>query len=431
MEESRVVSQASTSDDTQREIEADLQFLLDAQADGLIRGLGSSSLEGGNSTGSVTPTVESVRHSSTSRQPKSTRRQPGLRSARKGIHNSIVALSALKDEELKDVQRQIEDNEKTSRQIDSWEKKRQGLQDASANVDSSEEMVRVQRLKQEADMLQADINKIELQLTEMKTRHRQLLRQAENVENAVQAKMASYSSSLCMLEEDIQKFLRLHDTQPTASANSRIYELPSGKLHPQGRNLETLRESLGEQRHSIQRQQERHEHEKSAYEEGASMWKEAVTEISALEKQLRAGMRRPTSPGSQSAWEDPPSNPIGTQNLNEILAEMDTVITSLEEKHRIAEERHWSLLIAAIGAELDALRQGKEILHGVLGIATESLVDTNGHQVTKSSSHDEIHELDKSFETARPLESRASDSGDDHDEPDPELLFSRQDADNE
>jgi hypothetical protein len=125
------------------------------------------------------------------------------------------------------------------------------------------------------------------------------------------------------------------------------------------------------------------------------------------------------------------------ERLRELLVQMGTVIEDLQAKSRQAEEKNWKLLIAAIGAELDALEQGKHILETVLG-ETQSepepvSVDEDARDdiaISDLDSGDEIRGLDKSFETAR---RRASNDarGDTDDEPDPELLFSRQDTDTE
>ncbi|KXS97506.1 hypothetical protein AC578_4612 [Pseudocercospora eumusae] len=428
--ESAVVEKPFDLDDRQQQLEADLQFLLDAQAEGLIRGLEAGSLDERSSTGSTTPTAQSVRSSSARRPRKSLRRQPGLKSARKGIYNSIVALAGLKEEELLGVDAKVRDKERILGQIDAWEKKREGLREASHNVDSSEDTIRSQRLQQEADALQAEINQVELQLEEMKTRHRKLLRQAAAVENSVQAKMASYSNSLRQLEDDIQRFLNLRpesaDPRPSSSeGKASIWQLPKKR-----RNLDLAREYWTEQRDSNVNQRADVEFEKAALVEGATLWREAVAEINDFEKELRVGMSQlPSSPGSHSAWEEPPETDAA-QSLKELLAKMETVIVALQTKLQTAEERNWRLLMAALGAELDALRRGKQILLGALNQAsgddvtttTNGDVDSNDAPLEKTDSGDEIRALDQSFVTTRPV-SHISDAEDD--EPPPELLFSQ------
>ncbi|KJX94504.1 hypothetical protein TI39_contig4185g00003 [Zymoseptoria brevis] len=426
--ESAVLEKTSPFDDRQEELQADLQFLLDAQADGLIRGLEGGRADERSSAGSTTPTMQSAKSASgKSRRPP--RRQPGLRSARKGIYRSILALAALKDKELQDVERSIHGSKKTLARINTWEQKREGLREASHHVDDSEETIRVQRLRTEADAVQAEINKVELQLMEMKTRHRKLTRQAAAIENSVQAKMASYTSSLQMLEEDIQKFLSFKPVDSTSPPRSRDGIQSVWQLPPKRRNLEMAKEYWTEQHKVVELQRKQTEFEKSALVDGAAMWEETISEITAFEKRLRSEMSTLT-PDSPSAWEDPPSA-TAPERLRDILDQIDTVTESLQDKLKTADERGWKLLVVAIGAELDALIKGKEILVDVLeasggGHHSEKEPQEhlgNGKPAVKSAD-EEIRELDMSFATARAARSgNVSDADDDH--PDPELLFSK------
>lgn len=431
--ESVITEKPSPFNERQHELEADLQYLLDAQAEGLIRGLQGGSLDDRSSTGSTTPTIQSVRSASSRRQRKPVRRQLGLRSARKGIFNSIVALSALKDDELKNIDNEATQVNITLEQIEDWEQRRQGLKEASGNVDSSEDTVRVERLKQEADALQVEINQVEMQLGDMKSRHRKLMRQAAAVENSVQAKMASYSSSLRMLEEDIQKFLSVRPPEDEQQPQPQDGKLSIWQLPPKRRNLDMAKEYWKEQQEMTSDREKVHQYEKDALVEGAQMWRDSVVEITEFEKRLRneTSSLRPASPNSQSAWEEPASTTKPDDRLKDLLRAMDGLIITLDKRYRTADEKSWRLLIAAIGAELDAMRRGRQILAGVLNVVSENLVDTNGNTQTPSDTGEEIRALDRSFELPRPVGGSVSDTTDEHDEPDPELLFSRQDTDTE
>lgn len=423
----RFVEKPTEVEEKQQELEADLQFLLDAQAEGLIQGLEGGNVDDRSSTGSTTPTVHGTRSPVPRRMRPPRRRQPGLRSARKGIYSSIIALANLKNGELQNVHAEVHEHDATLGQIEAWEKKRQGLHEASRNVDSEEETIRVQRLKQEADALQVEINRVELSLTEMKTRHRKLVSQAAAMENSVQARIASYTESLRLLENDIQKFLRrspdgLH-ARPLAASSAEV-KASVWQLPPQRRNLDLAKAYWNEQREQALQHAEDTKFEKSALIEGAGMWREAVTEVTDFEKQLRTEMSalRPSSPNSQSAWDDPPSTSISdnehADRMQHILEKIDNVAESLHAKLQKAEERNWKLLQAALGAELDALSRGKQILASALSAAGSKSPETGGHELKKANSSEEIDALDKSFSASRAV-------NDDDEEPPPELLFSK------
>lgn len=429
------IERISQPDDRQLELEADLQFLLDAQADGLIRGLGGAGAGSGDkpadrsSAGSTTPTMQSIQSTSTRRVRKPARRQPGLRSARKGIYRSIVALASLKDEELHEIDVAIRGNQETLEQIETWETKRKGLREASRSLDGNEETIRIQRLRSEANSVQEEIFKVELQLSEMKTKHDKLLKQAAAIENSVQAKMASYTSSLRMLEGDIQKFLSFKPSEEEngpvlCEGKSSVWQLP-----PKRRNLEMAKEYWSEQHASAMSQRKQTEIEREALVEGASLWQETVTEITDFEKQLRAEMATlaPSLTDSHSAWEEPPTA-TATERLQGLIEQMDHLTASMQRKLTVSHGQNWKLLIVAIGAELDALRRGRDILAGVLGNTnneTKDEVVSSGDFAEGGDVGEIIEQLDKSFMTARGAVAEHSDAEDD-DHPNPELLFSKQ-----
>ena len=428
--QSAIISKPTPLQDRQSELEADLQFLLDAQSEGLLRGLEGGMVDDQASTGSTTPTAQSVRSASARRAPRAARRKPGLRSSRKGIYNAIRALSTVKDEELQSIDEDISEKERTLEQIDEWEKKKSGLQDASKTVESNEDTVRVQRLRQQADNLQAEINHVELQLSDMKARHRKLVRQATAVENSVQAKMASYTSSLRMLEEDVQRFLSLEPTQDDSRSPSRhgsgsMWELPAER-----RTLQMAKEDWNGAKESLMQQKEETVFEKEALDEGAVVWKEVVTQVTEFERQLRAEMTNlSTVTGNRDATSDA-SQGDASQRLREVLHQMRSLTETLESKFELAKERNWNLLIAAIGAELEAIRKGRELLENVLRSAEgqpEEPVEPPEEDQLIPNAGDEIQKLDESFETKR----RLSNGTESEDDPDPELLFSKHDTDTE
>lgn len=428
---STVFEQPLPSDTREDDLHADLQFLLDAQAEALARGLEAGKASDGGSTGSTTPTAASARGSSARPTRKPARKRIGLRSARKGLYTTITALSGIKSEELQGLDAEAEDTERKLQQIETWNAKRKGLEDASSGVDTSEETVRVQRLQQEADALQDSIQEVEMQLADMKGRHRKLARRIAAAENSTQAKLASYTQSMSLLEADVQKFLSLQPAGAPARPEASNGRLSVWQLPPKRRTLDMAKEFFTEEKELVAEQRRRVEQEKEALEDGSLMWKEVAVAVTEFEKRVRAEMPGADMSNSGHAWDDAPEA-TPTDRLKELLSQMDAIIEELQAKFEKAEEKNWKLLIAAIGAELDALRQGRVILKSVLGEAPAEFVGADAGNddesaVSELDSGDEIRGLDKSFETAR----RRTSNGDTDDEPDPELLFSRQDTDTE
>ena len=429
--------------DRQTELEQDLQYLLDAQAEGLIKGLeGGGGLDDGASTGSTTPTARSVRSASGRRSGKPVKKRPGLRSARKGLYNTMLALSAVKDDELNGISSDLHEKDGQIEQIDEWEKKKTGLQEAASNVESNEETVQVQRLREQAESVETEIRDLERQLENRRVQHRKLMRQVSAVENEVQARMASYTNSLRLLEQDVQKFLSItppRDSMPeTQSMNGTMRE-SVWQLPPKRRTLSLAREQYTHDRSATVSQQRAVEREKDALEAGAAVWKDVVTSITAFENRMREDMRVERQSPDEA-----------TSRLKALLEHMGVLITELEGKVEVARGKEWNLLIAAIGAEVDALERGRELLEGVLGVERaeprgeerggdlleDGAASTEGEERNggSESGSEEIRELEKSFETARRARRPSDgprggggagglDSEDEH--PDPELLFSQ------
>ncbi|KAI7089066.1 hypothetical protein KC356_g2788 [Hortaea werneckii] len=448
-QKSVIFEKPSPLQDRQTELEADLQFLLDAQAEGLAAGLdGGATGREHASTGSTTPTALSVPSSAAKRGNRPIRKRPGLKSARRGIYNSILALSAIKEDEMRDVDFHVQNKEEALHRMDEWEQKRLGLQNATRKTDDSEETIRAQRLRKEADVLQQDIDRVEMQLADMKGRHRKLMRQVQQAENSVQAKLASYTTSLNLLEKDIQKFLSLKPSRGQTESRYRDVGQSMWELPTERRTLEMARGQYTDERDAVLQQRQGIEREKAVLDEGAEVWKDVMLQVADFEKRLRSEMASLPISTSMSAWEDPPQadeERAKADRTRDLLNHLETKIELLDAHFKQAEEEHWSLLIAAIGAELDALRQGRQILRNILDIAEDQAPDrddapatgdllqprrdTNG--VPQGLENDgeagrEIAELDQSFETARPTTQRIAEAERESDEdPDPELLFSK------
>lgn len=416
--QSLVIAPDNPLQDRQSELEADLQFLLDAQAEGLVKGLegGAGLSDDQTSNGSTTPTARSMGSAiSQHARRRATRPKPGLRSARKGIYTSMLALSTLKDNEIAEAEEDVHASEDKLSQISEWETKKAGLREATRTLDGDEETVRAQRLRHEAEVLQREISAVELQLADMKGRHRRLVGQLEAVENAVQARLASYTSSLRLLEEDVRKFLTLEES----SADVRDGRSPAGGRR---RTLELAKQRWTEERGMSMERRQAIGHEKSALDDGAALWKDVVTQVTDFERRLRAEVSKMSgaSPLESPAAED------NSQTLAGLLEHMARLMHELESSFDIAQERKWNLLIAAIGAELDALGRGKRLLENLLhpGTGGDQRSEEDTHQPSvDDASAQEILELDNSFdETSRRRLSNGTDS-----DPDPDLLFSRRD----
>ena len=141
----------------EKQLQADLQALLDAQSEGLIAGLSGGAEDNASSDGfaASTPSTMSVRDD---RGPlpsiKSGKRKLGLRAARRGILLAIRELADVKRDEGLAIGESMARDADFLRQIDDWLKKRAGLEMEIRHIDGAEEGRRLVRLRAQGSSLQ-------------------------------------------------------------------------------------------------------------------------------------------------------------------------------------------------------------------------------------------------------------------------------------
>lgn len=426
----------------QRQLEAQLQLLLDAQADGLLSALdlppSSVADEDAQSTGSSTPTATDrhARPIQSAKPPK-----PALRDARLGLYATIRRLAQLKAQESQYLTPTLDHFASIVAQLDTWDKKRQALQTKTSHVRSGTDQQRAYDLHKQADDMQNDISDLEEKLARLKAHQHTLRAQAQEIENTVDARVTSYTTSLTLLNDHVRDFLA-HDSLDqwpaimTASDMNRFWKMPR-----ENRTLETARDLFSRERDSLLQRRQANDAERDALEEGAVVWKDTVKQVSAFESKLAKAMshmNKHSTPRSTS-----PSDAFAT--TKDLLSLLEENTIELEERHKLAETRNWKLLVCAIGAELEAFLKGKQILEAALA-STDDRTDLDqandrangsgsleGAQTPRGSRHDDseaISNLDKAF-AAKAAVSSASDTDTEDDGPDPELLISHQDTDTE
>ncbi|GAB7338368.1 hypothetical protein MBLNU457_4668t1 [Dothideomycetes sp. NU457] len=418
----------------QKQIEADLQLLLDAQSEGLIAGLeGESVAEGGALLENSTLTVRSHCLSSPSPSSNGPPKKMDLLRARRGLYVKIRQLAMLKAEERTGLDEEVEQCTATVNQLRSWDERRVVLQDRRTKLQEGQHQQKAREIREEANHMQQEIDDIEARLAKMKRLQSQLRKNADMVENSLQAKMSTCERDLADLEREIKDFEPESGPSQLNSINDTSGSDRTG-IHPvQKKKLEQALDIWSAKRDAVLESQAQMQTETEALEEGAVVWKDVVKEVTQFERGLREDMA------------DLNSHDSGRENaqshMRNILAKMDQAIMSFESKYKLAETRNWKLLIAAIGAELHAFQKGKQVLEAALDMSNPELFqDGNGEAEPEASSvmtaraaeehdqGDEIHGLDDAFEANRSPR-HVSDTDTEDDGPDPNLLLSHQDTD--
>ncbi|KAF9735543.1 hypothetical protein PMIN06_000530 [Paraphaeosphaeria minitans] len=416
-----------------RHLEQQLQELLDAQADGLMSGLaGKDSNKSDDlvSNGSTTPTVSSVRSSSRSGDSDTAshslprKKKVGLTAARKGIYKRIQQLASVKAEELNYLDQDLHDLDGIVGQTDTWTKKRARLEQKIREIEQGESnFARTKALHTEASNLERAIRQKEDELAALKARHRSVLSELESGENAVEAKLSSYKTSLAILDRNVASFLaRPPDTSHVSLSPSSYLSLP-----PPRRTLDMAYEYWADEHTQLVDKCEQVDIERAALDEGAILWNDVVRRITSFETVLQDMMQ-------------PSSAALAPAN---IIAKMDATIKYLEEKVNFVKSRDWNLLFLAIGAELEAFKQGKDVLEDAFDLKTSKKGKVRAVESLVGADVDETHadgeeEVSRSAiripqsppkPSASPPKPQPNFFDTDNEDPDPELMISHQDTD--
>lgn len=370
-------------------IEKNLQVLIDAQSDGLLAGLAGQQQGNALSDSSHTPTpsdLGSPRRSSVASVKQPTVKNIGLRAAREGIFKSIHDLLKLREEEREILTFRETERKDALSKIEEFNSKVSGLEEAISTIYDGDENQRSRSLQEEARNLEADIHDLETELFEMKARHRHIVNEISQVGNSVDAKLSSYTTSLSMLQSDIRKYLRNPPLQPLSSSEATFYSLPHKR-----RTLDMAQEHWNTEQMELRKRQTEVDSEIVALEEGAGVWKDVVAEVSGFEKRLKSEMRQSILQSqSQHLRPDGPSGSKGeTKRAKAIIEDLEHTARRVEQQLRVAEEKCWNLLICCISAELEALREAREMLLNTYNVSEEELWPTHNRETTREDEHDD------------------------------------------
>ncbi|KAF2476468.1 uncharacterized protein BDR25DRAFT_390986 [Lindgomyces ingoldianus] len=409
-----------------RHLEQQLQELLDAQADGLMSGLAGNdnSQDESFSNGSTTPTVSSIRGNDRSAEngeygPHPRKRKIGLNAARRGIFRRIQQLAAVKAEEMDMLDQDLRDLQAIWEKTDIWTHKRSRLEKRISDIGGEGTGARAKALQEDASKLEQEIRQKEEELWALKARHRRMLDELADSENSMEAKLSSYKASLSILDKEIASFLaRPPDTDHISLSPSPFLSLP-----PKRRTLEMAHDYWKDEHSRLAEKCQEVDIDRAALDEGAVLWNNVVKRVVDFEAKLQNHMQQ----AGRNSGADP----------SNLLSQMETAISFLEEKMDLATSRNWNLLVCAIGAELEAFKQGQEILQEVLGLSmkvkgkakvSNDLIDTESSN-TESEDEGSLSaiRIGRSPKPSIPLKPKFFDTDDE--DPDPELMISHQDTD--
>ncbi|KAI9931014.1 hypothetical protein ASPWEDRAFT_34455 [Aspergillus wentii DTO 134E9] len=372
-------------------IQRTLQVLIDAQSEGLVAGLGGPRQDDSFSSGSYTPNSSepgSSRGPSTIPVRQPVQKKIGLRSAREGIFKSIYDLLKLREEEREILTFRFDERKEALIEIDEFSSKRTGLEKSISTIHNNRESQRSHELQQEARGLEEDIRELETKLFEMKAKHQHVIYEITQIENSVESKLSSYKASLSLLDSDIRNYLQNPPFQPMSSTSADQPTFYS--LNPKRRTLDMAQEHWRNEQAELQKRQREVDLEIQALEEGGGVWKQVTSEVSDFEKRLKTEMRQFIQTQSQLLKPDGPSGSKSEEDrVRGILDDLESTTHRIEDHLELAEEKNWNLLVCCIAAELEALKEARELLIGAFNVSGEDLWPDSKGKSPEKGHHDD------------------------------------------
>ncbi|KAL5353018.1 hypothetical protein ACLOAV_001047 [Pseudogymnoascus australis] len=351
----------------ERALQAEIQELLDAQSAGLLRDRAPKPQNGSRSTSRFPP------------KPATTPRT--LHTARLGILralHSLLELSQAKHSILLTTHTTLQS---TLRQLTHWQRKLADLDSkihalspppTSASAPHSSSPHRNQSsphnenavLPNDLPTIDREISNLEARLYTLRAHRHLLARALLEQRSRHEAQASSWVGAKREVEAEVSSWLR----RPTEALSldgevaGETQELDAFLALPPGRRtlggaIEAVRAVMAE----VAGQMESVEREGDAVERGAGVWEGVLEKILTFEKELRGWMKG------------------GGAGAEGVLEKMGGVGREIEGCAEVAEREGWTLLVCAIGAELEAWREGEGVLKGVVrGFSPEGAKEGRG-----------------------------------------------------
>lgn len=410
----------------ERALQREIQKLLDQQASGLVAGSGGTTSEtdfdgrsevDGSSASSTfysAATSKSRMINSLHMPTRSTAdgnvipvRQPtprkplGLHSARAGLRKSMAALLELKADEDAHVEAALAQRKDALSYLNRMSSRRDKIYaELHTLEDDSEEPLgkELRELSSEHDNLSQEIKLLEEKLVGMRNRRRHLRDRIDNVNNRREAGLSGYRAAGRDIDSEVQNFIHRPPIVPLDldaigdigqnSAAKPSLESPGGleflRLRPERRTVSMARAWWEGEISILEDRKAKILSDRQALDEGAAVWSEVTQLVADFESGLRKMVKSSLTSVRQGAADTQQAT------LRKQLASMDSVVAELEKRLQLAEEKHWNLLICAIGAELEAFVQAKDMLSSALDPVDDE--DQEGSSTTGAPEDGEVSE---------------------------------------
>lgn len=371
----------------QRAIVADVQHFLQVQEDVLTGGGDGVNASDSRSATPTTPVISSrypgrsvsflepVTRSGPGgeiipvRQPRM--KKLGISGARMGISRSLAELANIKAEEDASLTAALSARKQALTKLRKLATRQNGIAEELHALETDDE----EPLKRELEDLDnehigvcTEIRDLEKRLAALKSRRRHLEGQMDDVKNRREAGLSGYKNALKEVDNTVKGFLARPPVKPldlmalTDNTQDDIEQPPSPggvefmHLRPERRTIDMAREWWEAEISILEIRQAQVCTERTALVEGGEIWEEVANIVLDFEADLRKQM---TESNTDEKGKD--RQPTVAETLKRQHDNIDGVVACLDERLRVAEEKGWNLLIAAIGAELMAFKEAARV----------------------------------------------------------------------
>ncbi|POS73522.1 hypothetical protein DHEL01_v208088 [Diaporthe helianthi] len=325
------------------------------------------------------------------RQPR--RKKAGISDARKGIAGSMAELANLKVEEDASLLSALSTRKQALAKLRTLSTKHDNIAEelTALETDEAEPLAKeLEDLGSEHLGVCSEIEELQKRLTELRTRRRHLESRMDGVRNRREAGLSGYKNALREIEDATNTFLarppvKPLDVEALADSTRSKEASPAGgiefiRLRPERRTIDMAREWWENEISILEKRKVQVDIERAALEEGGRVWEEVVELVLDFENELRKLMSGMTASSVHGGKGEEDGLPPKETILKLQYEKINTVIMGLEQRLHIAEDNGWNLLIAAIGAEVEAFKQAQKINRDMLkdsGIAMDDLAPSN------------------------------------------------------
>ncbi|KAL9004499.1 MAG: hypothetical protein Q9180_009840, partial [Flavoplaca navasiana] len=274
--------------------------------------------------------------------------------------------------------------------ITSLQTKKSRLEATIADLKSSPTSKEIDALVSEEEALDKKIYELENQLYELKARRGVVKQRMRERKNKVEARSSSWKGSLEILGKEEEGILARGPVVSAGAGNMQVGKVKGIGAAEGGREGNGMGESvwdLSPKRRTLAMVGDFYEHESAglskrledvemearALEEGGQVWEDVVGEVEKVEGLLEGEMR------GMAEYDGGDAEEQRINGMKRVLEAMARAKKRVGRHLKMAEEKGWNLLVVCVGAELEALVEGEEVLRSVLGV--EGGVDGDMHRM--------------------------------------------------